>query len=48
MFCSSIMLYLFQCGTEIIQVNEGPILVSPILTHKGPLPIKVKLNLCTL
>jgi len=38
------MLYLFKWSTEIIQVTEGRILVSPILTHKGHLRIKVKLN----
>jgi len=42
------MLYLFICGTEIIQVNESPILVSPILTHKGYWRLKVKLKLRTL
>jgi len=44
MFCRSITLYLFKCSTEIIQVNEGPIFDSPILTHKGNWRIKVKLN----
>ena len=44
MFCRSIILYLFKCTTEIIQVNEGPIFVSLILTHKGNSRIKVKLK----
>jgi len=42
------MLYLFKCSTEIINVNEGLILVGPILTHNGNWRIKVKLNLYTL
>jgi len=35
MFCSSIMLYLFKFIIEIIQLTEGRMLVSPVLTHKG-------------
>jgi len=44
MFCRSIMLYLFKWSTEIIQVTDGRILVSPILNHKSHLRIKVTLN----
>jgi len=40
------MLYLFQFSIESIQVTEGRMLVSPVLTHKGHWRMKVKLKLC--